>query len=68
MDVAVAVAGGDLIAIVADNGRGLPDDRNESGLVNLRRRAQIAGGSMTADPGPDGRGLVLTWRAPLPRK
>jgi signal transduction histidine kinase len=68
VDVTVAVAGGELIAIVADNGCGLPDDRNESGLANLRRRAQIAGGSMTADPGPDGRGLVLTWRAPLPRR
>jgi hypothetical protein len=59
--------GKELVVVVSDNGRGLPAERNESGLANLRRRAQIAGGSMAAEPGPDGRGLVLTWRAPLPR-
>jgi PAS domain S-box-containing protein len=67
VEVTVSVVGKELVVVVSDNGRGLPAERNESGLANLRRRAQIAGGSMTAEPGPDGRGLVLTWRAPLPR-
>jgi PAS domain S-box-containing protein len=66
--VAVTIRAGaeQLTAVVADNGRGLPPDRQESGLANLRRRAEIAGGTMTTTPGPDGTGLVLTWQVPLP--
>jgi signal transduction histidine kinase len=56
----------ELVASVTDDGRGLPDDRKESGLVNLRTRAQVAGGTMTTSPGANGRGLKLTWRVPLP--
>jgi signal transduction histidine kinase len=63
--VTVSLTNDELIACIADNGRGLPTDRNESGLLNLRRRAQVSGGTMTTTPGPDGSGLVLIWKVPL---
>jgi len=62
----IALVGDHLMATVIDNGRGLPAERTESGLQNLRRRAQVAGGTMTLKAGPRGRGLELTWRVPLP--
>ena len=40
VEVSVSVTRGELVAVVADNGRGLPAERDESGLANLRRRAQ----------------------------
>ncbi|WP_419197401.1 GAF domain-containing sensor histidine kinase [Mycolicibacterium phocaicum] len=55
----------DLRIEVADNGQGLPDGITESGLANLRRRAQDTGGDMTVEPGVDA-GTVLRWWAPLP--
>jgi PAS domain S-box-containing protein len=63
--VTVSVVGDELVARIADNGQGLPGDREESGLRNLRRRAETAGGTMTTTAGPRGAGLVLTWRVPL---
>jgi signal transduction histidine kinase/DNA-binding response OmpR family regulator len=65
-EVVVSVRGPDLVVRVADDGCGLPGQRVESGLANLRHRAELAGGRMTTEPGPDGRGLVLTSRVPLP--
>jgi len=50
---------------VIDDGVGLPAERHESGLANLRRRAELVGGTMITGPGLDGRGLRLTWRVPL---
>ena len=55
----------DLRIEVSDNGQGLPEGITESGLANLRRRAQDAGGDMTVEPGVDA-GTVLRWWAPLP--
>jgi PAS domain S-box-containing protein len=64
--VRVAVAGDELVVTVADDGRGMPDaPPSESGLLNLRRRAEMVGGSMTTRRGLDGRGVELTWRVPL---
>ncbi|MFN2562688.1 MAG: AAA family ATPase [Jatrophihabitans sp.] len=64
--VGVAVAANELVVTVTDNGRGMPDaPPDESGLLNLRRRAEMVGGSMTTRPGPDGRGVELAWRVPL---
>jgi PAS domain S-box-containing protein len=65
VQLTVSVRDDELVVCIADNGRGLPAERQESGLLNLRRRAEMAGGTMTTLPGPDGTGLVLTWTVPL---
>jgi len=49
---------------VADNGRGLPTDRNESGLRNARRRAADNGGTFRLLP-EEPHGTVLEWTVPL---
>jgi signal transduction histidine kinase len=54
-----------LTATVADDGVGLPATHTESGLANLRHRAELANGTMRTEPGTDGRGLTLTWQVPL---
>ena len=49
---------------VADNGRGLPAERHESGLKNARRRASDNGGTLRLlDEEP--HGTVLEWTVPL---
>lgn len=67
VEVTIVVEGGELVAIVADDGVGLPPKRQESGLANLRKRAELAGGYLTTTAGRDGVGHVLTWRVPLRR-
>ncbi|HSE09296.1 MAG TPA: GAF domain-containing protein [Nocardioidaceae bacterium] len=49
---------------VADNGKGLPADRNESGLRNARRRASDNGGRLRLIP-EEPNGTVLEWTVPL---
>jgi signal transduction histidine kinase len=49
---------------VADNGTGLPAERNESGLRNARRRASDHGGSLRLGP-EEPHGTVLEWTVPL---
>lgn len=49
---------------VADNGGGIPEAITSSGLVNLRQRAEEAGGTLTLTAAPGG-GTVLRWCAPL---
>ncbi|HET9142205.1 GAF domain-containing sensor histidine kinase [Actinophytocola sp.] len=50
---------------VHDDGIGIPAERTRnSGLANLRRRAQRWGGSLSVDPGGAG-GTRLTWSVPL---
>jgi signal transduction histidine kinase len=62
--VEVHVAG-DLVAIVRDDGRGLPEDvERRSGLANLAARAEDHGGSLTLGPG-DAGGTEVVWRVPL---
>lgn len=58
--------GDDLRITVTDDGRGLPANRTESGLANLRARAEAAGGSLELVT-PTGGGTRLVWRAPLTR-
>jgi two-component system, NarL family, sensor histidine kinase DevS len=50
---------------VVDNGRGISSDFTGSGLTNLRRRAEEAGGTFAVEARPAG-GTKLTWCAPLP--
>lgn len=49
---------------VSDNGCGIPAGITSSGLTNLRRRAEQAGGTFEIGSPPDG-GTVLRWCAPL---
>jgi len=49
---------------VADNGRGLPPERIESGLRNARRRAADNGGTLRLLP-EEPNGTVLEWTVPL---
>jgi signal transduction histidine kinase len=68
LDVSIAATGNAVRLTVADDGVGLPEDAeeiDESGLRNLRRRAEALGGTATLGPGIDGRGTTVTWRAPI---
>lgn len=49
---------------VVDDGVGISGDITESGLRNLRQRADDAGGEFTAENMPTG-GTLLRWSAPL---
>ncbi|GBE64343.1 histidine kinase [Mycobacterium sp. MFM001] len=53
----------DLRIEVSDDGCGMPDNLTESGLTNLRRRAEEAGGAFAVESSPEG--TVLRWSAPL---
>jgi signal transduction histidine kinase len=61
--VAIDVAD-DLCIEVVDNGKGIADNITGDGLVNLRRRAEAAGGTLTVGGHPSG-GTWLRWAAPL---
>ena len=65
LTVNVAV-GDDLCIDVVDDGRGIPADVTGSGLTNLRRRAEDAGGQFSIERLPSG-GTQLKWCAPLTR-
>jgi two-component system, NarL family, sensor histidine kinase DevS len=54
----------DLRIEVIDDGCGVPDDITDSGLTNLRRRAEQVGGSFAVES-PPGGGTLLRWSAPL---
>lgn len=63
--IAVLVhVGDDLRLVVADNGAGLPEDVQESGLRNIRERAEKLGGSCTVESA-DGGGTTVSWTVPL---
>lgn len=65
-EVSVDVKVEDELAIdVVDNGCGLAGPVTESGLANLRRRAEEAGGTFTVG-NTEGGGVALHWSAPLP--
>lgn len=50
---------------IVDNGCGINEPITESGLANLRHRAEKAGGEFTIT-NADGGGTALHWSAPLP--
>lgn len=54
----------DLCIEVVDNGAGFEGPLTESGLANMRRRAEESGGHCTIGPA-DGGGTLLLWSAPL---
>ncbi len=60
----VAVERGQVVVEVWDDGRGIRTDSPQSGLANLRRRAESAGGSFTVSSEPGG-GTQVRWVAPL---
>jgi signal transduction histidine kinase len=53
----------DVVLTVSDNGRGITAGSRESGLRNMRERAESFGGTFQVGSGPDG-GTVAVWRVP----
>ena len=64
VNVKVSVKQDEVAVTVQDDGKGLPDTFQESGLRNLRARAVELGGSLELRPA-EGGGTRLVWRAPL---
>ena len=62
--VRVVVEAGSVELRVVDDGRGMATDVLQSGLRNMRARAEKHGGVLTVEPGPGG-GTSLRWRIPL---
>ncbi|MDN5791118.1 MAG: GAF domain-containing protein [Micrococcales bacterium] len=65
-DVRVSMAQGRVTIEIVDDGVGLGDRRQRSGLANLAERAIAAGGTFDTRTGQAG-GTVLSWCVPLDR-
>ena len=65
VNVHVSASASHLTVLVVDNGTGLGPSRRRSGLQNLRRRAELLGGTLDLDT-PVGGGTQLSWIVPLP--
>jgi signal transduction histidine kinase len=64
--VTVVLEAGDRISLtVADDGRGIPPDVAESGLRNIRRRAEQRGGTCDIESAVD-VGTTVRWSVPRP--
>jgi signal transduction histidine kinase len=63
--VEVEASDGHLVLRVTDNGKGMPDERHESGLRNVRRRAVEQGGTARMLP-EEPHGTRVEWVVPLP--
>ena len=63
VDVSLTV-GAELVLRVRDNGDGIPADAVESGLANMRHRAEAHGGRCTIDAAKP-KGTVVEWTVPL---
>ncbi|WP_406032133.1 GAF domain-containing protein [Nocardioides sp. NBC_00163] len=57
-------AGTDLVLRVRDDGVGVPAEVVESGLANMRQRAEMRGGRCTVEPASP-KGTVVEWSVPL---
>ena len=51
--------------VVEDDGIGLPERRDESGLANIRGRAADLGGELVLENRAEG-GARMVWRVPTP--
>jgi signal transduction histidine kinase len=62
----IEVAVSDELGIdIRDNGHGIPaDNQRQSGLANMRRRAEQVGGTCSISSPPEG-GTLVQWTAPL---
>jgi signal transduction histidine kinase len=72
VEVRVGFGEGSIECVVRDDGRGFdpaatkePGADGGFGLVGMRERTASAGGELTVDAAP-GRGVTITFRAPLP--
>ena len=62
----IAISVGDELAVeVTDDGVGLAEDVTQSGLRNMRRRAEELGGKFTVTTPAGGHGLSVRWTVPL---
>lgn len=64
VDVRVAVDGGQVVVEVTDDGRGFTPTGRESGLANMRHRAEQIGGRCDIQS-VAGEGTTVRWSAPL---
>ena len=62
--VEVETSAAEMTLRVTDNGKGLPVERRESGLRNVRRRAGDLGGTVRF-LGEEPHGTILEWTVPL---
>lgn len=66
VEVSLAMNGGRAVLIIKDNGRGMPQPAHPQslGLLGIRERAQLLGGSVVIDSSP-GDGTAITVTLPL---
>jgi two-component system, NarL family, sensor histidine kinase UhpB len=65
--VSLASTDGLVVLAVRDDGRGLPDATNESGLAGMRERAMLIGAELDVDSGAR-RGTEIILRVPVPHE
>lgn len=63
--VVTLTAGRDVVLTVHDDGRGLDPEATQSGLRNMRERAEDLGGGFSVESA-SGAGTVVTWSVPRP--